>query len=378
MSLKTLAARLQYDGGDALGRINMQKLRSLKAALKNDYNSRQISFNNAMWYGLINDDNLKPDYDRKIVSIPFDAGLEAGDVFEILDDGTHWMVYLPHIAETAYLQSDIIRCRYTIEIDDEIFWVYFQGPTETDVKWYLKTGINYSELNYSGTIFIKNTPKTRDFFERFTILRLDGHNWEVQVKDRISVPGIIELEVQEYYDNTPEDLPEIIHSPEISNNETIIGETVVKQDEVVGYQVNPLYYDPKAEWSIKGNERVRVKEVLQNGRTCTVRIYPGAVRTFILCYGKQELEVTIDWAKPYIQGPQEVHPFETHTYWIKDKTKIAHFGIDDLEKAGIVEIGSDYCKIEILTSKKGSFNIRCRIEDDENSPYYLPVTIKSI
>lgn len=48
MSLKTLAARLQYDGGDALGRINMQKLRSLKAALKNDYNSRQISFNNAM------------------------------------------------------------------------------------------------------------------------------------------------------------------------------------------------------------------------------------------------------------------------------------------------------------------------------------------
>jgi hypothetical protein len=42
MSLKTLSARLQYDGGNALGRINKQKLRSLQAALKNDYQSRLI------------------------------------------------------------------------------------------------------------------------------------------------------------------------------------------------------------------------------------------------------------------------------------------------------------------------------------------------
>ena len=42
MSVKTLAARLTYDGGDQLGRINRQKLRSLQAALKNDYQSRII------------------------------------------------------------------------------------------------------------------------------------------------------------------------------------------------------------------------------------------------------------------------------------------------------------------------------------------------
>jgi hypothetical protein len=42
LSLKTLAARLQYQGGDRLGRINQQKLNSLRAALTNDYNSRLI------------------------------------------------------------------------------------------------------------------------------------------------------------------------------------------------------------------------------------------------------------------------------------------------------------------------------------------------
>lgn len=42
VSLTTLAARLQYQGGNALGRINQQKLNSLRAALKNDYNSRLI------------------------------------------------------------------------------------------------------------------------------------------------------------------------------------------------------------------------------------------------------------------------------------------------------------------------------------------------
>jgi hypothetical protein len=40
--MKTLAARLQYNGGDRLGRINKQKLNSFRAALKDDYQSRMI------------------------------------------------------------------------------------------------------------------------------------------------------------------------------------------------------------------------------------------------------------------------------------------------------------------------------------------------
>lgn len=92
MSLKTLSARLQYNGGNKLGRINLQKLRSLQAALRDDYQSRLIKTpKHAAWPCLINDDTsgLKPDYDKKIISVEYDAGLEPGDVFECLDDGTH-------------------------------------------------------------------------------------------------------------------------------------------------------------------------------------------------------------------------------------------------------------------------------------------------
>ena len=46
MSLATLKTRIDYAGGDNLGRIKKQKLNSFLAALKNDYNSREIELEN--------------------------------------------------------------------------------------------------------------------------------------------------------------------------------------------------------------------------------------------------------------------------------------------------------------------------------------------
>lgn len=90
--------------------------------MKNDYHTRMIKTPlHGAWPALINEDNLKSDYDKKIVSVEYAAGLEPGDVFQCLDDGTHWMVYLPYITETAYLRSEIIRCRYTLTIDDTTY-----------------------------------------------------------------------------------------------------------------------------------------------------------------------------------------------------------------------------------------------------------------
>lgn len=124
---------------------------------------------------MINEDNLKPDYDRKILSIEHNAYLEPGDVFQCLDDGSYWMVYLPRLTETAYLRADIVRCRYTLTIEDTLYHIYFQGPTETDLRWFIKRGININELNLSGTIYIKLNEQTRNFFERFTHIKVDGH-----------------------------------------------------------------------------------------------------------------------------------------------------------------------------------------------------------
>ena len=376
MSIKTLAARVQYAGGDQIGRMNKQKLKSLQWALKNDYNTRMIKTpNKSAVPCLINTGNLKSDYDKKYISVEFSSGLEAGDTFEILDDGTHWMIYLPILTETAYLRSEIIRCRYQLEIDGDLYWIYFQGPTETDLRWFLKNQININELNLSGTIYIKNDEKTKHFFKRFTHIKIDGHIWEVQVTDPITVPGILELEVQEYYDNSIAELPEI---KEVSGEyplNTIKGADIVKQDTIVGYSIDPLCYNKDISWKIENNPRVKLQEILENGRICKVKVYPGAVKTFDICYGEQKRTITIDWAKPIIQGPQEVYPYEIHTYWIKGENAKATFSIDS-DLAEIIETGNDYCKVEIVSGKKGEFVLYCTPEGQEQTE--LNIKIKSL
>ena len=164
MSMKTLAARIQYQGGNQLERIKQQKKKSFQQALTNDYNTRFIKTPLKTCFPcLINENNLKPDYDKKILSVDFDARLEAGDTFEILDDETHWMVYLPILTETAYLRAEIIRCRYSLEVNGREYWIYFQGPTETDLRWLMRRGISVNELNLSGTIYIKNDENTKEY-----------------------------------------------------------------------------------------------------------------------------------------------------------------------------------------------------------------------
>lgn len=376
MSIKTLAARMEYLGGNQIGRINQQKLRSLRWALKNSYNSRMIKTPlHAAWPCLINTNNLKADYDKEYISVEFDSGLEAGDTFECLDDGTHWMVYLPVITETAYLQSEIIRCRYTLEVNEKEYWIYFQGPTETDLRWFQKNQINVNELNLSGTIYIKNDENTKNYFKRFTRVKLDGHEWEVQVTDSITVPGIIELEVQEYYDNTIEELPKIRqHSEiEIDPKPTIIGETLVKPNTIVGYMIDAEYYSPDNEWSVTDNPRVRIESIKDNGRICEVRIYAGTVKPFTLQYGDQLLKVNVDWEKPIIQGPQVVYPYDTHIYWLKNKK--GEFSINS-NLAKIIEFNEDSCKVEIITGKKGKFVLDCLLEDGTTTS--LEIDIKSL
>ena len=378
MSIQTLGARLQWLGGDNMGRINQSKYMSFQAALKNDYNKRMIKFNNQSWPCLINSmsGGLKADYDKKYISVDFNSGLKAGETFELLDSGTHWMVYLPVITETAYLRSEIIRCDYTLNVNGQEYWIFFRGPVETDLRWFIKNSININELNLSGRIYIKNDENTRDFFQRFTHIKLAGHTWEVQVTDSITVPGILELEIQEYYDNSIAELPSILKDETTPIN-VISGATMTKQDTIVGYAISNEAYDPKIHWEVKNNPRVKILEEYENGRMCKVKIYAGAVKTFDICYGDFFQTVIVEWQKPLIQGPQEVYPYDIHTYWIKNlpEGEKATFSIDDEFMAKIIDSNNDSCKVEIISGKKGKFVIHAAYGDIKTD---LPVKIKSL
>ena len=375
MSLKTLSARIDYLGGDQLSRINKQKLQSFRAALKNDYNSRLIKTDKHASISCLIKNNaygLKADYDKKYISVEFSAGLEAGDVFQCLDDKSRWMIYLPILTETAYLRSEIIRCDHSLNINGKEYFVYFQGPVETDIRWFIKSGINANELNKSGTVYIKKDDNTLKFFHRFTKIKIDGHMWEVQVTDPISVPGILELELQEYYDNKEAELPQVKPS---DKDQLIKGEKVVKQNTSVGYIVDDSIYDSFVSWSVAGNDRVKIEEILNNGKICKVKIYEGAVGKFTVVYGKNSLEVTIDTADNFISGPIEVFPYSTNRYSIVlPQGKEALFRIDN-PNAKIVAVGDDYCDVEIVSGKSGKFKVMVKIGENI---YELPVKIKSL
>lgn len=375
MSLKTLSARIDYLGGDQLSRINKQKLQSFRAALKNDYNSRLIKTDKHASVPCIIKNNaygLKADYDKKYISVEFSAGLEAGDVFQCLDDNSRWMIYLPILTETAYLRSEIIRCDHSLNINGKEYFVYFQGPVETDIRWFIKNGINTNELNKSGTVYIKKDDNTLNFFHRFTKIKINGHMWEVQVTDPISVPGILELELQEYYDNKEADLPQVKPS---DKNQLIKGEKIVKQNTSVGYMVDDSIYNTSTSWTIAGNDRVKIEETLNGGKICKVKIHEGAVGKFTLVYGKNSLEVTIDTVDSFISGPVEVFPYSTNRYSIVlPQGKEALFKIDN-PNAKVVAVGDDYCDVEIVSGKSGKFKVMVKIDE---TIYELPVKIKSL
>lgn len=375
MSLKTLSARIDYLGGDQLSRINKQKLQSFRAALKNDYNSRLIKTDKHASIPCIIKNNaygLKADYDKKYISVEFSAGLEAGDVFQCLDDNSRWMIYLPILTETAYLRSEIIRCDHSLNINGKEYFVYFQGPVETDIRWFIKNGINANELNKSGTVYIKKDDNTLSFFHRFTKIKINGHMWEVQVTDPISVPGILELELQEYYDNKEADLPQVKPS---DKDQLIKGEKIVKQNTSVGYMVDDSIYNPSTSWTIAGNDRVKIEEVLNNGQICKVKVNEGAIGKFTLSYGTNSMEITIDTSDSFISGPIEVFPYSTNRYSIVlPQGKEALFRTDN-PNAKIVAVGDDYCDVEIVSGKSGKFKVMIKIDE---TIYELPVKIKSL
>lgn len=373
MSMKTLAARLQYDGGDQLGRIKETKLRSLRAALKNSYNSRMIRTpKHAAWPCLINKNLLKADYDREFISVEFASGLDAGETFQCLDDGTHWMIYLPIIDEVAYLRSEIIRCRYTLTIDGVEYWVYFQGPTETTIQWFQKGGVQYNEPNLSGTIYIKKDQRTLDFFHRFTNIKIAGHTWQVQVVDYISVPGIIELEVQEYFDNEAEDLPRI----EQEGCHEIIGVESAEQGKTYGFKIRDTYYRQDYHWSVEGNDRVELVRELDDGKQCEIQVHDGAIREFNVVYGNgrsgYNMNVKIAKRCTGIIGPKTVYPYDIVEY----KVPVDGVFWVDGDLAEIIDAEEHSCRIEVKSPKSGEFVLHFRA--DQGVEIDMPITIESL
>lgn len=317
--LENLKTRLNYvGGGNQQGRMNRDKVASLRKALLYSYQAATIALSdNREFRCLINPDKLRNDYDDKIISIPYkdiclnsekegtttvgyeEIGVKAGDIFKWKDNGSYWMIYLQRLEETAYFRAEIRRCRYELEVNGNPYRVYVRGPIEQTIDWNSKNGNIVNSLNYTLMMTIANNEETEAFFHRFSLIKFKGKTWEVQAIDNISTEGIIDIYLKEYYNNSIADAAEV-------EKEENIPETKVLEEgtpQIIGdFQVYP--YDIKeftienamgGTWTVDSN---KVNIISQTDSVVKLKIITGKSGKFILSYKVDDavaasMEVTI-------------------------------------------------------------------------------------
>lgn len=231
--LNNMQERLKYRGGNTEARMERDKLNSLKRALFNSYQAETAMLDNGKKFKcLINPNKNSPDYDNKIISIPFKdiclndktlnppqktlpgietIGLKAGDTFLWVETNTHWIVYLQYIEETAYFRAEIRRCDQQVEVNGKRYWIYLRGPNETSIVWNQKGGIEWNDLNYSMVMYITKNEENINYFHRFNTVKIiepetgKKKTWQVVAQNPYYGDGVIQVFLDEYYENTLEE-----------------------------------------------------------------------------------------------------------------------------------------------------------------------------
>ena len=283
--LDMMKTRIGFLGEGADERLVEGKLRSMHAALENSYQAEWVIFNKGTSHkrkfkALINPDKLKDDYDKKIISIDFEAGAKIGDVFYWERTNTYWMITLQHYEEEAYFRGSIQRCDYQLDINGHKYWIYLRGPVETTTQWRQKHKIEMNDLNYSLLMYIVKNEETLEFFSRHQIVNFNGHRWKVTATDKYSSNGYIQVYLDEYFDNEFEETSEIEEEVIIDNGVHYIDgpQNVTALDCSIVYQIKNI---SNGEFVVNSD---KVKIVKTDMNTCVIDITSGKSGSFDIIY----------------------------------------------------------------------------------------------
>ena len=322
----TLRTRLNWHGGvQQIDRMNKDKLRSLQAALWYSYQGCNIKLSDGrIFRALINVDKLKPDYEDKVLSIPFKArrideetlqldkngeeevvGIQPGDTFIWLSNSpdipdTKWLVYLQNMEETAYFRAELRECNQMVQIDGKEYIAWFKGPDQDEIEWHKKGSFEWNGLSYSRVMYITRDENTLRIFKRFEQFYFDendnlihnpekkGHKdrWEVQAVNQVYGDGIIRVAFKEYFGETvplPDPEPEI----EVPENAEELPPEIIGKDEVYPYdRVDYVISVPieGATWSVDNLKLVQIREQ-DDPNKLSLYIKTGKKGTFTITYG---------------------------------------------------------------------------------------------
>lgn len=225
-ALNRMKKRADWNGYDIHDKRNIGgKYTSFKHALRNSYQSEWITLNEGTeketrWRCLINPSRLTEQFDKKVLSIDFESGVDEGTVFYWDRTERHWIVGLRQHIEEAYFRGIITRCDYIMEVEEEPYWVSVRGPVETSTTWNFKHGMTWNKLNYSMAVQITKDSRTVNYFTRHKVVKMklvypdvdtgeekeEWHNWKVVATDKYSEDKIIQVYLDEWYDNEMEDV----------------------------------------------------------------------------------------------------------------------------------------------------------------------------
>ena len=321
MSINNMKARITYMGGSQIERMNKDKLHSLKKAMLYSYQAATAKLSDGREFRcLINKNKLSMDLDDKILSIPFEdiclnaenkdivaTNVKEGDVIEWKENGSHWLVFLQKLEETAYFRGDLRRCRYQITLDNgSKYWAYVRGPVEQNIQWLQASGNYINALNNTLMMYLTQNEETLQYFHRFTKVVINGQTWETQAIDNISTPGIIQVYLKETANNTPK--TDIEKAVENSVNVDIVkeqedtyihGSEVVYPYDVKTYEIRNYSGEPGSWFVAEESRKNIVKIASQNQTSVTVQIVTGRSAKFTLVYKTANaviatLEIDID------------------------------------------------------------------------------------
>lgn len=308
--LELMHARLGIRGGEAQqDRMIKSKRETLDRVLLYSYQGAKVRKlgSETVERALINPNQVKQNYDDKIISIGYEYGYEPGTVFEWVNTGTKWLIYLQDLTELAYFRGDIRKCSYEINWENadgsrETVYAAVRGPVETKIDTGIKNGISLDTPNHSLNLLLPKTKGVLEQFVRYSKFYLkplaDGEApicWRIEATDTISMPGIVEITAVEYYTN--EDTDDVIEGivdglliqelPELASA-NIEGETFIKPKRSYTYK---YVGTEQASWvfdhSLPIEAEINDKEIIIKW----IKTYTGQ---FVLQYGTEEKTIVVE------------------------------------------------------------------------------------
>lgn len=306
---ESLITRLNYFGGNAEGRMDADKVRSLRKALLYSYQAATCELaDGRLFRCLINPDKDKPDYDNKIISIPYKdielskpigeettlmgqetIGMKPGDVFRWVGTDTYWIVYLEHREERAYFRAEIRLCEKEVTIGENIYHIYWKGPDETTIRWNQKKDTEWNDLNYGAEMFITANEETLEYLHRFAKVKIDDQTWQVAVVNAASGDGIIKVCLEEYF-NDP-----IADAREEEKKEEPVVEPFITPAEVSPYDTvifTAVDMPEGGTWTADNSKMI--KFISKEGNTLTAEIIRGKSGKFVLSYTVDDITIEQD------------------------------------------------------------------------------------